>query len=286
MLVTLQNGKLQISADSFGAELHSVKYNGCEYLWQCKSAWKRYAPVLFPFICSPADKKYTAGGKEFTMPSNHGFARDSRFTLLNADEYSVSFVLESSEETKNVYPSEFKFIVTYKISDGRIEAEYKTINTGISNMYFYTGAHPAFKCPAEDGLEFKDYYLEFNKPENIVQKIPGGTKTVLKDGRKIALSRELFDNDVFMKEAPESGSVVLRSDKSKRYVGVEYQSGSGCIAVWSPTGDNSAGFVCLEPWSSVPVYEDDEYPELEKKPHAIMLKPGEEHSFRYNIILG
>ena len=100
MLVTLQSGKLQISADSFGAELHSVKYNGCEYLWQCKSAWKRYAPVLFPFICSPANKKYIAGGKEFTIPSNHGFARDSRFTLLNADEYSVSFALESSEETK------------------------------------------------------------------------------------------------------------------------------------------------------------------------------------------
>lgn len=286
MLITLKNEALEISADSWGAELHSLKYGGCEYLWQCGDAWKRYAPVLFPFVCSPAGKKYTAGKKEYVMPSNHGFARDSRFELLEADEASVSFVLRSSEETKKVYPYDFEFIVSYRLAGNRLEAEYRTVNTGKEPMYFYTGAHPAFSCPLEKGLSFDDYYLEFDKPEKIVQGVPEGERTVLDNGRVIRLSRELFDHDVFMKEAPESGSVTLKSDKSERAVTVEYQSLSGCIAVWSPAGDNSAAFVCLEPWSSVPVYADDEFEEIERKPHAVKLEAGGEHSFRYNIVLG
>lgn len=53
MLYEIKNDKLSISADTFGAELHSIKLDGKEYLWQCGDAWKRYAPILFPFICSP-----------------------------------------------------------------------------------------------------------------------------------------------------------------------------------------------------------------------------------------
>ena len=58
---------------------------------------------------------------------------------------------------------------------------------------------------------------------------------------------------------------------------------SGCIAVWSPTGDDRAAFVCLEPWTSLPVYADDDTPDLEEKAHAIRLAPGEEYSYAYTI---
>ncbi|MFR5051309.1 MAG: hypothetical protein ACLTCP_08240 [Ruminococcus bicirculans (ex Wegman et al. 2014)] len=47
MLYEIKNDKLSISADTFGAELHSIKLDGKEYLWQCGDAWKRYAPILF-----------------------------------------------------------------------------------------------------------------------------------------------------------------------------------------------------------------------------------------------
>lgn len=47
MLYEIKNDKLSITADTFGAELHSIKLDGKEYLWQCGDAWKRYAPILF-----------------------------------------------------------------------------------------------------------------------------------------------------------------------------------------------------------------------------------------------
>lgn len=285
MLKTISNGLLSVSADTAGAELHSVRLGEREYLWQCGDAWKRYAPVLFPFICSPKDKKYKAGGREYTMPANHGFARDSRFELASAGEDSISFVLTSSEKTKEVYPYDFRLLVSYSLDKQDMQtltAANTVTNTGREDMFFYIGGHPAFNCPLEEGLTFDDYYVEYDKPETIIQ-VWNGTRTILENSRRLDMSRPLFDNDVIMKDSPASGSVTLKSDKGSRGVTLSWNDSCRCISVWSPTGDDRASFVCLEPWTSVPVYADDAFEDIEKKPHAIKLAPGESFTFDYRV---
>lgn len=283
MLYTIKNNILSISADTFGAELHSINKDGTEYLWQCGDSWKRYAPVLFPFICSPTGKKYSAKGIEYTMPANHGFARDSEFEFLSKTENSVSFILKSNDETLKVYPYDFEFIVTYTLEDNRVIVSNLVKNTGNEDMYFYVGGHPAFNCPIEENLEFSDFYVEYEKNETIIQPLPDGTSRVIIDGEnKYALSRQLFDYDVIMKDKPASKSIALKSDKSDRAVTVEFPE-SDCIAVWSPTGDDNATFVCLEPWTSVPTYADDEDFAIENKKHAIKLSANECYDYKYTI---
>ena len=80
MLYTISSDKLKAKISDDGAELCSLTdYNGTEYIWQADPAiWKRHAPILFPFICNTASKKYTVNGSEYAL-SNHGFARDSVF---------------------------------------------------------------------------------------------------------------------------------------------------------------------------------------------------------------
>ena len=283
MLYTIKNAILSISADTFGAELHSINKDGTEYLWQCGDSWKRYAPVLFPFICSPTGKKYSAKGIEYTMPANHGFARDSEFEFLSKTENSISFILKSNDETLKVYPYDFEFIVTYTLEDNRVIVSNLVKNTGNEDMYFYVGGHPAFNCPIEENLEFSDFYVEYEKNETIIQPLPDGTSRVIIDGEnKYALSRQLFDYDVIMKDKPASKSIALKSDKSDRAVTVEFPE-SDCIAVWSPTGDDNATFVCLEPWTSVPTYADDEDFAIENKKHAIKLSANECYDYKYTI---
>ncbi|MGN1134402.1 MAG: aldose 1-epimerase family protein [Oscillospiraceae bacterium] len=283
MLYTVKNDRIEISSDTSGAELHSVKSNGLEYLWQCGPSWKRYAPILFPFICSPKDRKYSAKGKEYTMPGNHGFARDSEFELFEQAENSVAFILKSSDETLKVYPYEFEFVVKYTLEDNKVVVSNIVKNTGNDDMYFYVGGHPAFNCPLEEDLNFDDYYVEYEKNETIVQPLPDGKSRVIIDGtNKYNLSRELFDFDVIMKDKPVSKTVSLKSDKSKHSVTVEFPE-SECIAVWSPTGDNNAKFVCLEPWTTVPTYADDDDFALENKKHAIKLVSGKEYTYTYYI---
>ncbi len=285
MLIKLKKNNFEISADSNGAELHSVNLNGTEYLWQSGDAWKRYAPILFPFICSPKNNEYSANGENYKMPGNHGFARDSQFELLESDETSAAFILKSSEETKKSYPYDFDFVVKYIIDDNRVTVQNKVVNTGNTEMYFYVGGHPAFNCPLDDGLAFDDYYVEFSNDETITQPTPNGDRTILSNAKRVDLARELFDFDVFMKDSPKSNAVTLKSDKSDKFVTVEYPM-SNCIAIWSPTGDDNAKFVCLEPWTSVPVYADDEFFAIEEKPHAIKLSAGADYTYEYSIVVG
>ncbi|MBR1422832.1 MAG: aldose 1-epimerase family protein [Ruminococcus sp.] len=284
MIYELELGKMKISADENGAELHSLNFEGREYLWQCGKAWERYAPILFPFICSPKDRTYMADGKEYKMKGNHGFARDSVFTLKEKSENSLSFILTQNEETLAQYPYKFELTVTYEVEGNAVTVINKVKNTDDRDIYFYIGGHPAFNAPLSEGESFEDYYVEYADQEKITQKVNGETITVLDHEKRIDMKRSVFDNDALILANPNSKSVSLRSKKNAHSVTVEFPM-SECIAVWSPTGDDNATFVCLEPWTSVPTYYDDDFFKLENKPHAISLEPGAEYEYRYRIVL-
>ena len=284
MIYELELGKMKISADENGAELHSLCYEGREYLWQCGKAWERYAPILFPFICSPKDRTYMADGKTYKMKGNHGFARDSVFAFKEKTADSLTFVLTENEETLAQYPYNFELTVTYKVEGNSVTVINRVKNTDNRDIYFYIGGHPAFNVPLLEGESFDDYYVEYAEQEKITQKVDGREITVLDHEKRIDMTRSVFDNDALILENPNSKAVSLRSNKNSHSVTVEFPM-SECIAVWSPTGDDSAAFVCLEPWTSVPTYYDDDFEKLEDKPHAISLDPNAEYEYKYKIVL-
>ena len=279
MLKEIKAGSLEFSADESGAELHSLRVNGEEYLWQSGDAWKRYAPILFPFICSPEGRKYRAGGKEYVMPGNHGFARDRVFTLTGETGTSLTYELRSDEETRKWYPYDFRLIVRYEAHDGVLRVINIVENTGSDVLYFYLGGHPAFIADIEGGADI----VEYEKPETIIQN-KDGERVILDNESVLRLNRPLFDHDVIMKDAPESQSVTLKRANG-RYVKLSYPD-SQCIAVWTAEKNPEAQFICLEPWTSVPTYADDAHPDIENKPHAIPLDPGQQYAYEYTIEAG
>ncbi len=282
MLYEIKSGNLSFSADTAGAELHSLKRNGKEYLWQCGDAWKRYAPILFPFICSPGNKTYQADGTVYQMKANHGFARDLEFSFLEQTENSVTFLLESSPETLAQYPYEFSLKVRYTLLPDGVKIENIVRNPGQKPMYFYLGGHPAFNCPLDENTVFTDYYIEYEKPETVSRNISGQDVILVQNQKQIPVTRELFDYDAIILPNPDSKKISLKSKKSEHAVTVEFPDAE-CIAIWSPEKNNDAAFVCLEPWTSVPVYFDDDQPDLEKKSHARRLNPGQEYCYTYLI---
>lgn len=287
MQVMISSENLKVVIDSFGAELHSVKdHNDTEYLWQADpKVWKRHAPVLFPFICNTASGKYTVGGIEYKL-ANHGFARDNEFELLYSKESEAEFVLRSSEETKKLYPFDFELYIKYSAEGNRINVAYTVKNPGTETMRFFIGGHPAFRVPIDSRESFEDYYVEYEKEETIVQELKDKTITVLEGDKRVPLSHELFANDVFMKNEPDSSWVALISKTTGRKIKLSYDN-KGCIAVWSSYFADKelteqAQFVCLEPWSSVPVYCDvsEELAEME---NAVSLEPEKSYVFSYTI---
>lgn len=277
----LRNDRLTAFIDENGAELCSLRDNdNNEYIWTAEDVWKRHAPVLFPFVCNTLSKKYTADGKTYAL-SNHGFARDSVFSEKSYSESSVELILTSDEDTLSKYPYEFEFRVRYTLTGNKVKCEFITRNTGDKELVFFVGGHPGFLCPFshDKNGQFTDYKVVYDRPETIVQHLDSGDVTVLDNGTEVPLTRELFRNDVFMKNSPASSKVSLVDTKSGRNVSVRFNS--GCIAVWSPY-DDRADFVCLEPWAQTPVYDCDTE-ELTEMPHAQRLAAGGEHTFAFDI---
>jgi galactose mutarotase-like enzyme len=92
-----------------------------------------------------------------------------------------------------------------------------------------------------------------------------------------------------MKDHPESSWVALISKSHDYKVRLRFDN-KGCIAVWSSWFEDAAKtqnakFVCLEPWSSTPVYcENTE--ELTDMKNAVRLASKEKYSFSYTIEIG
>lgn len=94
MRYTLKNEHLIVEADSFGAEIKSMKrrQDGLEYMWHGDPQyWGRTSPVLFPFVGAVKGGKYRHEGREYPM-GQHGFARDMEFALVSWKEKDAPFV--------------------------------------------------------------------------------------------------------------------------------------------------------------------------------------------------
>lgn len=270
--------------NSLGGELCSFKdREGNEFIWTAEDVWKRHAPLLFPFVCNTASKKYTVDGKEYSL-SNHGFARDTEFCEVSKSDNSVELKICSDEETKKKYPYDFEFTAKYTLTDNKLTVSLTALNTDNKDMPFFVGGHPGFLCPFPCDKEscFEDYEVVYEKNETVIQELKNKNVTVIENSNRVPVTRELFKNDVFLKDKPASSEISLVSTKSGRAVTVSYDN-SGCIAVWSPYDDRGA-FVCLEPWASTPVYCCNTE-ELTEMPHAKHIAPNEKFTFSFEITL-
>ena len=124
----LENDLLKVEIDSFGAEVKSVirKDNNREYMWYGnKKFWARTSPVLFPFVGSMRDKKFTWHGKDYPM-GQHGFARDMEHTLVSQTEDEIWFCLKSDEETMKKFPFPFVLSIGPFTIDAQTDVLFET----------------------------------------------------------------------------------------------------------------------------------------------------------------
>ena len=163
----LENDFLIIETSKSGAELTRIfsKALNKEILWNGDSKyWGRHSPILFPIVGRLKDNETIIDNKVYNM-TQHGFARDMNFELINTTDNSITYKLTSSEETKEVYPYDFNLFIIYTINNEKINVKWKIENIDNKEIYFSIGAHPAFNISSSKNL--KDYYLEFECRDNV-----------------------------------------------------------------------------------------------------------------------
>ena len=287
-MITIQNQELKLAVDPLGAQMMSIQSSdGCEYLWQGDSTyWRNRAPTLFPFIGRLTDNSYCLNGKVYPM-GIHGFAAASMFEVkeLSADRMVLS--LHSNAKTREQYPLEFVFDITYALQGKQIAITYAVQNLNDTVMPFGIGGHPGFRVPLEAGEQFEDYELVFSQacdPDRVgftpkVYLSGVDVRYPLDEGKRLPLKHELFDEDaIILKNMARE--VTLRSRNTGRGVTVSYPD-MPYLGFWHmPKTD--APYVCIEPWSSLPARQDV-VEEFTCKSDLIRLAPGKRYETVWTI---
>lgn len=251
----LENDFLTVEIAEDGAEVTRIfdRRSGTEVLWEADPKyWKRHSPVLFPNVGKTWRNTVLIDGTQYPT-SQHGFARDNKFTCVQSSETAASFLLHASEETMEVYPFEFELYIHYLLSGKELEVTWQVKNRGEGSMYFTIGGHPAFRC-AKPEEKKTEYLLKFPGKEKLTYilldpesgtGIPEQTYELLLKDEMCPVTEEMFAKDAMVFDGGQIEEAWLCHGDGSPYVGVRSE-GFPNYGIWSV---KDAPFVCLEPWA-------------------------------------
>lgn len=271
--VGLRCGEARAEFSLHGGELMSWRVGGRELIWHGDPAhWSRRAPILFPVVGASAGAAVQVDGRTYPMPQ-HGFARDSLFTLEENSDAALRLRLVDDEASRARYPFAFALDVAAELGPETLRIAFTVTNRGPAEMPYALGFHPAFPWPL-DGAAREGHAVVFAEAERLqVPEVAAGgllareTRALAFDGRRLPLDPALF-----------SEALVFLDARSRRF---DFVAPSGAaiamaaesfphLAVWSrPT----APFLSLETWTGHADWEDAEG-ELRERASMTLLASG------------
>ncbi len=287
----LENEALYVEIAEQGAELTRIcnKKTNEGLLWEGDGRfWKRHAPVLFPNVGKTYRNIMRINGKEYPT-SQHGFARDSRFKCVCAEQTMARFVLFSSDETRQRYPFDFELYISYKLVEEGIRVTWEVRNPSDETIFFTIGAHPAFRFAGADEVK-EDYMLRFPGKEALHYGLIDPKEEAVDPVRQYDLllkqecctvTEQMFERDALIFDGGQIEEVWLCKKDGTPYAGIRC-NGFPNFGIWSV---KDAPFVCLEPWMGR--CDDIGFAgELSRKPNVNMAAPGETFVKEYTILVG
>lgn len=288
-ILTFENNAFIVRVNKVGGELCGFysKKTETEYIWSGDpGVWASTAPVLFPIIGALKNGYYLYDGIKYSIPK-HGFIRHSNnLHLENITDTSCSLTLSSNEKTREMYPFEFKFSISFTLLNDSLVISHSVANLSNNQaMFFSLGAHPAFKCPFSDQHSYEDYYIDFEEKESVSRW------SVLKDGTiggvkvpfleredRIKLNHDLFQEDALIFKDLKSRKATLKNRLDSNEIEVTFNDFE-YLGIWAKTDGD---FVCIEPWLGISDNSDTNN-ELKDKEGIIELEPNGNYQASYSI---
>lgn len=248
----IKNQYCQVEVSLKAAEIMSFFdfETNSERMWQGNPEfWAGRNPVLFPAVGSSPSKTYRLNNQVYSM-GNHGFVRNSTFTLYEQKEDEIVLLLQENEETLKQYPFKFNMYVSYKLIGKKLEISYRIENLNDIMMPFAFGLHPAFNCPVFENEKCEDYRIKF--PSNEKQDSLSGDY-ILKN--QIKLHYGIFEDIPSLIYQDLNSPYVLLTNGHHGVkvtcVGYKY------LVLW--TKGRNAPFICIEPWHSLAAGDDVDF---------------------------
>ena len=248
MQYTIHNDTLSCTVDSLGGELVSVVKGGKERVWQNQTGdWAGHGPLLFP-VCGHCGVK--VNGVEYPI-SAHGFAKKMQFSLVKKTDAEVVLAIEANEETKKVYPFDFRFEVSYALKENVLFIGYRVVNPAEKPLYFACGGHESFAL--DSGVE--NYEITFEKQENLVHYFHDDDGYMTGERKSYGTLQTLPLPEDFLQE----GRTLIFKDVVSRKVWLCERGGKKLATITFDGFENllvwhagKAPFICIEPWTNLP----------------------------------
>ncbi len=276
----LENEYLKVAVTTAGAQVSSVirKCDGAEHIWQADPAvWGWYGPILFPHCGKVADGMIEAKGGKFPA-AQHGFARNMEHRFLRQTEKQLVLLLESNEETLKKWPYAFRLYSTFTLEEDALHHSLTVENPGQEALRFGIGYHPAYAIPFDGKHRVDDYVLKFDSPQSPVcigclpeGLVHGNCYSLGSNLRELPINEALFANDSHCMAGLSARTLGIYEKDSGRAVVCDI-SAFPYTLIWSKPG--VPRFVCIEPWHSLPSWENSSRA-WDEKPAAAILQPGQ-----------
>jgi len=284
-LATIIGGALTARINSLGAELWSLTDGeGREYMTNADPAfWTGHAPLLFPIVGALNGGTYRLDGRTYAL-AKHGFARTSRFEVVESGAASVRFRLRDSEQTRAHYPFAFELAVEFALARSTLTVAVTVGNAGGEPMPFSFGFHPAFAWPLPDGGTKGAHRVIFAEEEpEPIRRIDPVTALLLPEpepspvvGHVLRPEARLFEKDALIWDRLNSRAVTFAGNGPALDIAFPDCPNLG---IWQKPG---APFLAIEPWhgfNDPQGFEGD----FRDKPGIVVLGPGAQRSFRMDV---
>jgi galactose mutarotase-like enzyme len=285
-LISIASGDLNARINPLGAELWSLTdAQGREYMTDADPAfWTGHAPLLFPIVGALNGGPYRLCGSAHVL-AKHGFARNSRFDLVDEQAGGATFRLTASEATRIAYPFDFALDMAFRLEGVTLSMTATVSNRGATEMPFSFGFHPAFAWPLPGGAAKAEHRIVFAEPEpQPIRRIDQPSGLLLAEpqptpvaGRELALDASLFDADALIWDQLNSRALTYGAEGGAR-LDIAFPD-TPMLGIWQKPGAN---YVCIEPWQGIadPAgFTGD----LRDKPGVIGLEPCASRSFRMDV---
>eukprot|EP01097_Dermamoeba_algensis_P009570 TRINITY_DN677_c0_g3_i2.p1 TRINITY_DN677_c0_g3~~TRINITY_DN677_c0_g3_i2.p1 ORF type:complete len:269 (-),score=40.14 TRINITY_DN677_c0_g3_i2:735-1541(-) len=249
MTTTLKANNVEVVVNHIGATVTSFKVNGRDVLYcsgksafQVGKAIRGGIPICFP--------QFGPGA----LPQ-HGFARNRLWKLHEVTPSRVEFVITDDEETRKVWPHNFRASYIVNIEESSLKTRLEILNLGQTDLSFTAALHTYFSIDnisqtSISGLNGLQYIDKVKNGEKVLETrdsitIPGETDRVyfsaparvqiLDQGvnRRIVIQKNNFQDVVVWNPWSEKASkmVDLGSEDWKRFLCVEVGQISSPVAV-------------------------------------------------------
>jgi len=278
-------------------------YRGLDYSPPPWPGWPGRAPLLWPTVGRtflpeqvarsrksgrmPRACQYRMGGRRYRIPI-HGFARYRAWSVVNSgadtDSAWVTCAMQSSPETRLMYPFDFQLQVTHRLNKGRVVSLYEvTAGDNDEPMPFSIGNHIGFRMPLTGKGRYEDCTLR--TPGTRRNEVQAGLITAkskrLDLSRPTPLGTGIYSDRVVTgytsrnawTEITDPNALTLRVSQKERPVGGRrYLTDKDLSFVYWGQPENNQ--ICPEPWIGWPNV-------LNTRKHGVLLPPNKR--FRWEM---